>query len=88
MDFMKLRPDALKRGLENLHKLNPSSTDEPRPTFDDDDEVIFEWRAMTIPAVARLLPKVNALLGLKGGDELTMAQFLEAGTWPVSERDT
>ena len=51
------------------------------PTFDASDDVIVEWRAMTICLLDRVHKDVNRALGLTGANELTLAQVLEAGTW-------
>jgi hypothetical protein len=54
------------------------------PMFTADDDVIVEWRAVTVGLLDDLLIDVNNLLGLSGSDKLNLAQMLEAGSWKVS----
>jgi hypothetical protein len=49
------------------------------PLFDAGDDVIVEWRAMTLVLIDQLYAKIQSRMG--DGVELTMAQLLEAGTW-------
>ncbi|EOA84192.1 uncharacterized protein SETTUDRAFT_21550 [Exserohilum turcica Et28A] len=51
------------------------------PMFTADDDVIVEWRAVTVGLLDELLEQVNKLLRLNGPDKLTLAQMLEAGSW-------
>ena len=51
------------------------------PLFTADDDVIVEWRALTVGFLDDLLAEVNLLLGLQGDKKLSLAQMLEAGTW-------
>ena len=53
------------------------------PLFTTDDDVIVEWRAVTVGLLDDLLVDVNKLLGLQGPNKLTLAQMLEAGSWKV-----
>lgn len=53
------------------------------PLFPTDDDVIVEWRAVTVGFLDELLVEVNSILGLRGTDQLTLAQMLEAGSWKV-----
>ena len=55
------------------------------PLFTADDDVIVEWRALTVGFLDDLLSEVNLLLGLQGDSKLSLAQMLEAGTWKVRE---
>ena len=55
------------------------------PLFTADDDVIVEWRALTVGFLDDLLAEVNLLLGLQGDSKLSLAQMLEAGTWKVSK---
>jgi hypothetical protein len=48
--------------------------------------VIVEWRAVTVGFLDELLDEVNSQLGLRGEEQLSLAQMLEAGTWKVSIR--
>ena len=54
------------------------------PLFSTDDDVIVEWRAVTVGFMDDLLIEVNSQLGLSGPDKLSLAQVLEAGTWKVN----
>lgn len=47
------------------------------------DELIVEWRALTIDLLERLRPQVAEALGL---DALSMAQLLQGGTWSAGRR--
>jgi len=85
--LLTLKPQDTERGLVNFrenaaHKGQPSM--EVVPLFSTDDDVIVEWRAVTVGFLDELLTEVNRALGLDGPDRLTLAQMLEAGTWKVS----
>ena len=58
------------------------------PLFTADDDVIVEWRALTVGFLDDLLSEVNLLLGLQGDSKLSLAQMLEAGTWKVSKLES
>lgn len=51
--------------------------------FKAEDDVIVEWRAMTIVLLDDVYEKVLASMG---DIHLTLAQFLEAGTWKSGRR--
>ncbi|KAF2028272.1 DUF1688-domain-containing protein [Setomelanomma holmii] len=70
MGVLTLKKDALDRGLE------ASGTD--LPMFKAGDDVVVEWRAMTLVLVDKLY---KAVLEQMDGVHITMAQLLEAGTW-------
>jgi len=53
------------------------------PMFTPDDDVVVEWRAVTVGFLDLLLEKVNSVLGLQGVDRLSLPQMLEAGSWKV-----
>ena len=59
-------------------------TSEIVPLFEPADDVIVEWRAVTVGFLDELLIEVNEGLGLTGSERLSLAQMLEAGTWKVS----
>jgi hypothetical protein len=44
------------------------------------DELVVEWRALTVALLDELAPKVRGILGL-GADQLPLACVLEGGTW-------
>lgn len=70
MGVLILKKEALDRGLE------ASGSD--LPMFKAGDDVIVEWRAMTLVLVDKLYKLV---LEQMDGVHLSMAQLLEAGTW-------
>jgi hypothetical protein len=65
-----LKPEALERGLK--------ASNGSLPLFDAGDDVIVEWRAMTLVLVDKLRSMVTSRMD---GVQLTLAQMLEAGTW-------
>jgi hypothetical protein len=85
--LLTLKPDDQKRGLAQYQR-NAQVTGQPSmevvPMFTADDDVIVEWRAVTVGLLDDLLVDVNQLLGLSGSDKLNLAQMLEAGSWKVS----
>lgn len=74
---LTLKPEALKRGLAA-----PGSKD-GLPIFHPGDDVIVEWRAMTLVLIEQLHSMVLKRLD---GVELSLAQVIEAGTW-ISGRE-
>lgn len=86
MGLLTLKPEDTKRGLEAYH-LDSTTKGQARfevvPAFKPDDDVIVEWRALTVAYLDELLVEVNAQLGLAPGQKLTLAQMLEAGSWKV-----
>ena len=83
--LLTLKKDDTERGLRTYHDVTPSnSAVEVVPTFQPSDDVIVEWRAVTVGFLDELLAAVNKGLRLEGQSKLTLAQMLEAGTWKVS----
>ncbi|KAK3067487.1 hypothetical protein LTR53_015613 [Teratosphaeriaceae sp. CCFEE 6253] len=82
--LLTLKPEDAKRGLEQ-YQMNATREGQPSvevvPLFTADDDVIVEWRALTVGYLDMLLVEVNMLLGLRGDGKLSLAQMLEAGTW-------
>ncbi|KAH9859468.1 hypothetical protein IAQ61_011249 [Plenodomus lingam] len=70
LEVLTLKKDSLDRGL----KASGGSL----PMFKAGDDVVVEWRAMTLVLVDKLYGMV---LERMGGVPLSMAQLLEAGTW-------
>jgi len=68
---LSLKKEALDRGL--------AASGGELPLFDAGDDVIVEWRAMTVVLLDVLYEMVLSRMG--SGIHLTMAQVLEAGTW-------
>lgn len=82
-----LKDEDEKRGLaifkeEGVRSGKPSM--EVVPMFTPDDDVIVEWRAVTVGFLDLLLEEVNHTLGLQGSEKLSLPQMLEAGSWKVS----
>ena len=67
---LSLKQEALDRGLQ--------ASQGSLPQFEAGDDVIVEWRAMTLVLIDKLYGMVLSRLG---GVHLSMAQLLEAGTW-------
>ncbi|ORX97171.1 hypothetical protein BCR34DRAFT_497123 [Clohesyomyces aquaticus] len=82
--LLTLKPEDAKRGIAQYHR-NAQVKGQPNmevvPLFTADDDVIVEWRAVTVGFLDELLLEVNSLLGLTGHDKLNLAQMLEAGSW-------
>lgn len=71
LGVLTLKKEALRRGLE--------ASGGDLPLFEAGDDVIIEWRAMTLVLIDMLYNKIQSRMG--DGVHLTMAQLLEAGTW-------
>jgi hypothetical protein len=71
LGVLSLKKETLDRGLK--------ASGGELPLFDAGDDVIVEWRAMTLVLIDILYTKVQSRMG--EGVQLTMAQLLEAGTW-------
>ncbi|KAL8799259.1 MAG: hypothetical protein Q9182_006026 [Xanthomendoza sp. 2 TL-2023] len=82
--LITLKPADAKRGLD-AYRHNAMVKGQPSmevvPLFSTDDDVVVEWRAVTIGFLDELLVEVNRLLKLDGPDKLSLAQMLEAGSW-------
>lgn len=76
MGVLSLKPDTLETGLK---KSAASGGDKELPMFGAGEDVIVEWRAMTLVLVDKLYGLVKGKM--PEGVELSMAQLLEAGTW-------
>lgn len=85
--LISLRKSHVERGLATYGKTVREQAGvqnaEPVPMFEVGDQVIVEWRAITVVVLDELLTSVNEKLGLKGESQLTLGQLLEAGTWKV-----
>lgn len=71
MGVLSLKKEALEKGLATSGK--------ELPMFDAGDDVIVEWRAMTVMLLDVLYGKIASRMDK--GVHLTMAQVLESGTW-------
>lgn len=83
--LLTLKKADADRGLKKWHEYMPGSSTEVVPMFEPSDDVVVEWRAVTVGFLDDLLASVNQGLGLSGSDKLNLAQMLEAGTWKVSQ---
>lgn len=85
--LLNLKSEDTARGIEQ-YKRNAKETGQAMleivPLFTVDDDVIVEWRAVTVGFLDMLLVEVNKNLGLEGRGKLSLPQMLEAGTWKVS----
>lgn len=84
--LLTLRGEPARRGLATFQEnalIDGQPSVEVVPLFRPDDDVIVEWRAVTVGILDELLVEVNKLLGLQGPRKLSMAQMLEAGSWKV-----
>ncbi|KAI0471456.1 DUF1688-domain-containing protein [Xylariaceae sp. FL0804] len=85
LGVLTLRHDDQERGLQNYGDYCRRTGDrgvEVAPMFEPSDDVVVEWRGVTVGLLDKLLVDVNRALqpDLNGG-ELTLAQLLEAGSW-------
>lgn len=84
--LLTLKENDAIRGIA-AYKYNAMLKGQPNmevvPLFSTEDDVIVEWRAVTVGFLDDLLVEVNGILGLSGGDKLSLAQMLEAGSWKV-----
>ncbi|WEW56030.1 hypothetical protein PRK78_001465 [Emydomyces testavorans] len=84
MGLLTLKDEDMERGLK-AYKANAMIKGQPNievaPLFAVDDDVIVEWRALTVGFLDELLDEVNKLLELPESQRLSLAQMLEAGTW-------
>lgn len=71
LSVLVLKKESLERGLK--------ASGGELPLFDAGDDVIVEWRAMTLVLIDKLYTGVQARMG--DGVHLSMAQLLEAGSW-------
>ena len=70
MGVLSLKKPSLDTGLK--------ASGEALPQFAAGDDVIVEWRAITLVLIDKLYPMI---LSRMNGAHLSMAQLLEAGTW-------
>lgn len=62
-------------------KIEGQQSSEVIPLFDPGDDVIVEWRAMTVCLLDQVHAEINRSLSLTGPRALSLPQVLEAGTW-------
>ena len=83
---LTLKKDDTKRGLDEFHRnaeREGKISHEVVPMFRPDEDVVVEWRAVTVGFLDLLLEEVNSTLGLHGAEKLSLPQMLEAGSWKV-----
>lgn len=77
LGILSLQPAVLEKGL--------AASGSSLPSFAAEDDVIVEWRALTVALLDAIYPLVVAKLNEgRSEDEkvtLSMAQMLEAGSW-------
>lgn len=71
LGVLTLKEESYERGIKASYQ--------DLPLFDAGDDVIVEWRALTLCLLDRVYDIITSRLGQ--GVHLTMAQVLEAGTW-------
>lgn len=84
--LLTLKPADAKRGIDAYHqnaRVQGQPSMEVVPLFSAEDDVVVEWRALTVGFLDDLLAEVNKLLKLEGPDKVSLAQMLEAGSWKV-----
>jgi hypothetical protein len=90
LGVLTLKPDDAERGLQHYAEYCQRTGTrgvEVAPMFEPGDDVIVEWRGVTVGFLDMLTIEVNkALRNELAGNELSLAQVLEAGSWKVSPR--
>jgi hypothetical protein len=84
LGVLTLRRESAERGLalfKENSKLPGQQSVEVVPMFEPHDDVIVEWRAMTVALLDVVHGMVNTKLALSGARALSLPQVLEAGTW-------
>ncbi|KAI1469612.1 DUF1688-domain-containing protein [Daldinia caldariorum] len=85
LGVLTLKQDDLERGLQHYNdycQRTGTKGVEVAPMFEPSDDVIVEWRGVTVGFLDMLLVEVNKALKKElNGGELTLAQLLEAGSW-------
>ncbi|RYP51608.1 hypothetical protein DL768_003115 [Monosporascus sp. mg162] len=85
LGVLTLKKDDMERGLQNYND-HCSRTGtmgvEVAPLFEPGDDVVVEWRGVTVGFLDKLCVEVNRALQKElNGGELSLAQLLEAGSW-------
>lgn len=90
LGVLTLKADDTERGLQHYDEYCRRTNVKPvevAPMFEPSDDVIVEWRGITVGFLDRLCVEVNKHLRNElNGHELTLAQLLEAGSWKVSQQ--
>ncbi|KAL7791441.1 hypothetical protein V8C37DRAFT_157120 [Trichoderma ceciliae] len=85
LGVLTLKENDMARGLANYGaycKQSGIKAIEVAPMFEASDDVIVEWRGLTVALLDRLCEQVNVALEVElDGHEMTLAQLMEAGSW-------
>ncbi|KAK3325959.1 hypothetical protein B0H66DRAFT_144246 [Apodospora peruviana] len=85
LGVLTLKQEDEERGLTHYTEYCQRTSTQPievAPMFDPGDDVVVEWRGVTVGFLDRLCVEVNkALRNELAGGELSLAQVLEAGSW-------
>ncbi|UKZ46044.1 hypothetical protein TrVGV298_000241 [Trichoderma virens] len=85
LGVLTLKEPDMARGLANYGaycKHSGIKAIEVAPMFEASDDVIVEWRGLTVALLDKLLEEVNVALEAElDGHEMTLSQLLEAGSW-------
>ncbi|KAH8908338.1 DUF1688-domain-containing protein [Coniochaeta sp. PMI_546] len=85
LGVLTLKKEDEVRGLQNYSKYcerTGSSGVEVAPMFEPGDDVIVEWRGVTVGFLDKLCVEINRVLAPElAGNELSLPQVLEAGSW-------
>lgn len=87
LGVLTLKPADLERGLAHYKSYcerTGSTGVEVAPMFEPSDDVVVEWRAVTVGFLDKLAAEVNKSMQAElQGQELSLPQILEAGSWKV-----
>ncbi|KAK0667065.1 hypothetical protein QBC41DRAFT_229319 [Cercophora samala] len=85
MGVLTLKPEDQERGLQHYAdycQRTGTKAVEVAPMFEPSDDVIVEWRGVTVGFLDMLAMEVNRTLKAElAGGELSLPQVLEAGSW-------
>ncbi|KAI1452859.1 DUF1688-domain-containing protein [Annulohypoxylon moriforme] len=85
LGVLTLKSSDNERGLQHYNEhcqRTGTKGVEVAPMFEPGDDVIVEWRGVTVGFLDKLLVEVNKALKKElNGGELTLPQLLEAGSW-------
>lgn len=88
LGVLTLKPEDMERGLQHYKEYCARTGDpgiEVAPMFEPSDDLVVEWRGVTVGLLDRLCIEVNQSLKSElAGNELSLPQMLEAGSWKVS----
>jgi len=81
VDFgvLTLKEPFMTRGLK--HAKDHRHTDTAIPLFEASDEVVVQWRALTVCVLDTIAEQLREKLGFRSAEAFPLAKVLEAGTW-------